>query len=466
MINLQDYTKYFLSDSDKDGEKIDLEVVEKLKNISQASDNIIIFPSNNSDRSQLTVVKEDNNEIWTQQYVGLLQIEREEKTENIFIKSRFDKNDNCEFSQYILNKALGLKTRIFQNMEPSVGYGTILHTILGFIFVSQIERAYKKGVYRKYRTYERNDAKVKGRIDIARDIHLNPIFNGKIAYSERSYTPDNNTNRMILTAYTMLEKRQPDVMRELAKQKKLVGECISYFKTFMAPASRQEIQKIVYQERKKITHAVYADWEPVRKTAVLILKHMGIKVSEEDNTQINGVLINMNWVWEQYLKCILEENLPEGKYLIKGQHGMETFFGKDKSGGKQVLRPDLMIWNSDKDPRKDSPIFIIDAKYKNQWKKAASVDNKAESNEWERNDYLQILAYMYRARCDKGSIFCPGTTEKKEEVVEKQEYAVRDEDDDSKFYILPIKVNHIENIQKTMSEREENFANMVLECIE
>lgn len=182
MINLQDYSKYSLSDSDKDGKKIDLEVVEKLKDISQTSDNIIIFPSNNSDRSQLTIIREDNNEIWTQQYVGLLQIEREEKMENIFIKSRFDKNDNCEFSQYILNKALGLKTRIFQNMEPSVGYGTILHTILGFIFVSQIERAYKKGVYRKYRTYERNDAKVKGRIDIARDIRLNPIFNGKIAY--------------------------------------------------------------------------------------------------------------------------------------------------------------------------------------------------------------------------------------------------------------------------------------------
>ena len=86
MINLQDYSKYSLSDSDKDGKKIDLEVVEKLKDISQTSDNIIIFPSNNSDRSQLTIIREDNNEIWTQQYVGLLQIEREEKMENIFIK--------------------------------------------------------------------------------------------------------------------------------------------------------------------------------------------------------------------------------------------------------------------------------------------------------------------------------------------------------------------------------------------
>ena len=65
MINLQDYSKYSLSDSDKAGEKIDLEVVEKLKDISQTSDNIVIFPPNNSDRSQLTIIKEDNNEITT-----------------------------------------------------------------------------------------------------------------------------------------------------------------------------------------------------------------------------------------------------------------------------------------------------------------------------------------------------------------------------------------------------------------
>lgn len=78
--------------------------------------------------------------------------------------------------------------------------------ILAIIFAIQIARAYRKGIYRRYRTYENNDSKLKGRIDVARHIRLNPIFNGNIAYSSREYTADNDMNRMILTAYTSLQK--------------------------------------------------------------------------------------------------------------------------------------------------------------------------------------------------------------------------------------------------------------------
>lgn len=89
--------------------------------------------------------------------------------------------------------------------------------ILAIIFAMQIARAYRKGIYRRYRTYENNDSKLKGRINVARHIRLNPIFNGNIAYSSREYTADNDMNRMILTAYTSLQKRQPGLMRELEK---------------------------------------------------------------------------------------------------------------------------------------------------------------------------------------------------------------------------------------------------------
>ena len=99
-----------------------------------------------------------------------------------------------------------MKANILQKVEPSVGRGEILDLILAIIFAMQIARAYRKGIYRRYRTYENNDSKLKGRIDVARHIRLNPIFNGNIAYSSREYTADNDMNRMILTAYTSLQK--------------------------------------------------------------------------------------------------------------------------------------------------------------------------------------------------------------------------------------------------------------------
>ena len=110
-----------------------------------------------------------------------------------------------------------MKANILQKVEPSVGRGEILDLILAIIFAMQIARAYRKGIYRRYRTYENNDSKLKGRINVARHIRLNPIFNGNIAYSSREYTADNDMNRMILTAYTSLQKRQPGLMRELEK---------------------------------------------------------------------------------------------------------------------------------------------------------------------------------------------------------------------------------------------------------
>ena len=98
----------------------------------------------------------NKGEYWTQQYIGLLQITSDGTKEEVFIRSRFDVNESCEFFQSIyLNKSAGFVRRnILQKVEPSVGRGEILDLILAIIFAMQIARAYRKGIYRRYRTYE------------------------------------------------------------------------------------------------------------------------------------------------------------------------------------------------------------------------------------------------------------------------------------------------------------------------
>lgn len=165
------------------------------------SDILVLGENDCAAKEPFKIVTQGNKgEYWTQQYIGLLQITSDGTKEEVFIRSRFDVNESCEFSKYILNKALGLKANILQKVEPSVGRGEILDLILAIIFAMQIARAYRKGIYRRYRTYENNDSKLKGRINVARHIRLNPIFNGNIAYSSREYTADNDMNRMI-TSY-------------------------------------------------------------------------------------------------------------------------------------------------------------------------------------------------------------------------------------------------------------------------
>ena len=433
------------------------------------SDILVLGENDCAAKEPFKIVTQGNKgEYWTQQYIGLLQITSDGTKEEVFIRSRFD-NESCEFSKYILNKALGLKANILQNVEPSVGRGEILDLILAIIFTMQIAGAYRKGIYRRYRTYENNDSKLKGRIDVARHIRLNPIFNGNIAYSSREYTADNDMNRMILTAYTSLQKRQPGLMRELEKKYTPVKDFISQLKNIMQPASRQEARKLVQKERKKITHAVYSDWESVRKTAILILKYMGI-APEDDGTNVNGILINMNYIWERYLVQIVKEKI-ENKYQIEGKKSFGIFFPNDQSNesprelklqpGELKLQPDLVI--SDK----DEPLLIIDAKYKNEWENVAS--NKSDKPE--REDCFQIMSYMYRAECKFGGIFCPQTKVQDDGKKSLKEYSIFGESDKEAIVTLfSLQINGIQGSSKEFAEemekREDALCGEILKKIE
>ena len=52
-------------------------------------------------------------------------------------------------------------------------------------------------MYKQYITRKNNDANVRGVIDVNRHIRYNKPFNGKIAYSTREYSYDNDVTQLI-----------------------------------------------------------------------------------------------------------------------------------------------------------------------------------------------------------------------------------------------------------------------------
>lgn len=468
LIKLKDY-----SDVSEKNELTQEKLREQLLKLS--ADNVFSIPEmSDEEKESFRVLANFNGKLWTQNYTGILQIE----DRNVFISSRFD-DDSCFFTQYILDKALGMKINIFQDMKPGVNHGGILEQLLAFIFVEQIEHACRKGLYRRYRTYECNDSRVKGKIDITRHIRLNPLNNGKIAYSYREYTIDNDVNKLIFTAYTYLQKRYPDTMKSLEKRRKTVGECMSKFRNIMQLASRQEAQKLVQRERRKITHSVYHDWEEVRKTAIILLRHMGISVeNDKDKAQnkIHGVLINMNWIWEKYLESILKDKLKE-EYCLKAQHEKKIFFLNGEGQGKRTLKPDLCIFKKE-NVNTNTPVLILDAKYKNAWSKAAVGEEFEESV---REDCFQILSYMYGFGCNKSGIFCPVVEAEEEEAPKLLDYTIRKDETnrkDGKFYLLPLQIpksenkipksenNNFKNFKRKIKKSEGKFATQVKQILE
>ena len=267
-------------------------------------------------------------------------------------------------------------------------------------------------------------------------------------------------NRMILTAYTSLQKRQPGLCVNWKKKYTPVKDFISQLKKYHAACVASGSAKTGSEGTKKITHAVYSDWESVRKTAILILKYMGI-APEDDGTNVNGILINMNYIWERYLVQIVKEKI-ENKYQIEGKKSFGTFFC---NGQSIELQPDLVISDKKVISDKNRPLLIIDAKYKNEWENVAS--NKSDKPE--REDCFQIMSYMYRAECKFGGIFCPQT--KVRDDGKMKEYSIFGESDKEAIVTLfSLQINGIQGSSKEFAEemekREDALCGEILKKIE
>lgn len=486
LIKLSDYTNYDteellnrfgLNESDvfANSEKMDeLECINELMSIPKRNFTTIPFDNSGDQDKNISIIQRSLKGYQTQQYIGLIQLKN---GKDIFIKSRFDEGENCYFSKYILSKAYNLKLSLFKDMKPRVETGQFIEFLLLFVFIYQINQAYLKGIYRQYCIFECNDDKLKGKIDIARHIRLNPIFNGKIAYSYREYTINNSVNRLILTAYVYLEKKNKQLLKELTQQYKNVADYIRCLKNVMQPFSKQEIPKAVCRENKKITHSIYRDWEEVRKTAILILRHFGIDTMEKPEHQTTGILINMNKIWELYIESILKDKNVRS-ISLETQTTIPYLWDMEKDKNKKVteIKTDFLF----KDESQNA-VLVLDAKYKNGWQNVAEkVTANEEKIEWPREDIYQILAYMHILNCNQGGIVCPlktGIGDIQDKNYKKyKKYLVGGENfrkEWENFFIIPIAIpRDVENetpeelYKRIMKQSEKNLYNAVKVILE
>ena len=110
------------------------------------------------------------------------------------IGSRFDRDSSEDFFlHYMLEKVYHLNLIDF----PFTFDNQNIFDILLYLFPYYLDRALTQGLYHQYRTYEHNDSRVSGPVDIARHIRINTPFTGNIAYRTREYSIDNNLTELI-----------------------------------------------------------------------------------------------------------------------------------------------------------------------------------------------------------------------------------------------------------------------------
>lgn len=303
--------------------------------------------------------------------------------ERLIISSRFSSGKDDFFFQYMLDRVMDFPNII--NLDTDSDQDTHFFHLLLFLFPQYLKKAIRKGFYKTYIRRRYNDGNVKGTIDIARHIKENTPFTGRIAYSQREYSFDNDLTELIRHTIEFIRKK-PYGHRLLAKAKDEANLIIDATPGF----EESELHKIIIRNTQNtIRHAYYREYRNLQHLCLLILQHQNHTIGT-GSRRIYGILFDGAWLWEEYVNQLVDDYFYHP--MNKARKGTQELF----SGNVGKIYPDFI-------GKDDNQRIIADAKYK-------PIGNIGS------NDYLQVLAYMFRFDAKRGYYFYPeaaGTDDRK-----------------------------------------------------
>jgi 5-methylcytosine-specific restriction endonuclease McrBC regulatory subunit McrC len=348
-------------------------------------ENLLIFPNSLvdiNDKIDKNVIFDIQNitdsevvEICTGNIMGFIGL----KNHQIKIRSRFDSDKNDFLLHYMLQKVLSFNLfNLNHNNEQEDVFDFIM-----FMFPYFLKIAMNQGVYREYQNYKHNNSNVKGAIDVRRHISKNIPFIGKIAYSTREYSCDNNMTELIRHTIEFIKTKKYGyyVLNFDRETKENIQTIIEHTPSY----NKNERNKIINKNLRTKIHPYYTEYSPLRILCLQILRMEEIKYGE-DNDEVCGILFDGAWLWEEYVNTILKDLgfiHPENK---RGKGAIYIF--EDNSGQRF---PDF--YKTD---------FVLDAKYKR-------LENYKKVFEVGRDDIHQIITYMTILPATKGGFICPLT---------------------------------------------------------
>ena len=298
---------------------------------------------------------------------------------NISITSRFSSGNGIEkdyFLHYLLQKTLSVN--LF-NWEHSYTHDDQIIDFLMLLFPGLLKQALSQGLYKEYRNFNRNDANVKGVIDIPRHLQRNIPFNGKVAYRSREISYDNPVTELI--RHTIEYIRISSFGNALLNSDSEIVECIDQIVAATPTYTKSERSQIIRWNLKTVSHPYFTKYKHLQSLCVRILRHEKIRYGESE-TKVYGVLFDMSWLWEEYLATLLPDyNHPRNRDRVGAIYLDQR--------GHMVRYPDF--YKGEKEG------IVLDAKYKRD------VD---------RNDQHQVISYMYRLKSHHGGFLMPTNTSK------------------------------------------------------
>ncbi len=335
---------------------------------------VFVFPECVKDADDLTddqmILRSINDEYCSSNVMGFLG----RGDERLVIESRFSTGENDYLFQYLLERVLDFPNLV--DFETDASRDNRMFALLLFFFPSYLAAALRKGIFKTYVNKLYNDSNVRGKINVDRHIRLNTPFIGNIAYSQREYTYDNYLIQLVHHTIEFI-KRKPYGNKLLVKVKDEVKQIIDATPNY---AASDLVDVLSENEKNKVRHAYYHEYRALQQLCILILKNEKTQVGL-GTRKTYGILFDGAWLWEEYINTLVSDGFYHT--MNKSKQGTQYLF----PNGFGKIYPDFIGKNTDNR-------IIADAKYK----PFTNING---------DDYLQVLAYMFRFDAKKAFYFYP-----------------------------------------------------------
>jgi 5-methylcytosine-specific restriction endonuclease McrBC regulatory subunit McrC len=354
-------------------------ITETVINTDKDSD-LLVFPAKwqggiDRNESICRIIKEeDKYKLTTGNIMGFVGVGDTELT----ISSRFYPQGNDYFLHYILAKVFSINV---VNLDISKGAESI-QDFLPYLFPALLNDALTQGLFKQYQRKQYNDANVKGVIDVVRHIRQNIPFAGKIAYNTREHSYDNAVTQLV--RHTVEHLRTRNIGHSVLTSNANTRDNVLQIEMATPAYKRNDLQKVIRENLKPVNHPYYTKYKPLQALCLQILRRDKTTFGADKN-KIHGLLFDGAWLWEEYINTLIGNNFwhPRNKKTVGEYSLAQRLF----AGNEGLIYPDFIS--------KDAANRIIaDAKYK-------------PSDNISGNDYLQLLAYIFRFDSKAGYYIYP-----------------------------------------------------------
>ena len=291
-----------------------------------------------------------------------------------FSHNGIDIEINSRFSNKFLERMLNFANDIYID-DVSLGKSidakeNLSKIIIYYLFIQTLERAFLLGLPKGYKDKSYHEAKVMGKVDVAKFIKTDISFGGKISSTNRE-------RQDIGDIVLVLHKALRIVQKEAKELIKPVVNALNYLCEIRE--SRLVTPSVVHNalNSKSLHNPIYAPYKKVLEYASLIIENekAGIKGTGRQNL---GFIVNVAELFEIYMRKLLQKEFKDWSVTSPK---IELY--KDKFFARKII-PDIVIGSGDK-------VLVFDTKYKRM-----NMQGKDQYGlgDVDRNDFFQINTYM------------------------------------------------------------------------